>query len=283
MNGGRATFLRMHFLRSCLAVALVSAASPPAMAELAEPTLAARPALEWTLTAIAGVVWFTEAVFVKPEIAPLDCRWCASNGFDDALRGLRHSNPRTADVTSDVISYAVAPLAAGGLLAAAAAHDGEPRDLVVDLLMVAQAGVATGLIGDVVRWGTGRERPSVHALPEAEKATTDRPEENNLSFFSGHVAIAFALAVSSGTVASIRRRRLAPAIWATGLTVAAATSYLRVAADEHYATDVLVGIAVGAGIGLAVPLLHRRCGSGATTVAPSPVPGGALLTLTILR
>jgi membrane-associated phospholipid phosphatase len=40
--------------------------------------------------------------------------------------------------------------------------------------------------------------------------------------------------------------------------VKAATGYLRIAADRHYATDVLAGAAVGTGVGLGWPLLVLR-------------------------
>ena len=43
-------------------------------------------------------------------------------------------------------------------------------------------------------------------------------------------------------------------MWATGLTFAAATAYLRVAADKHYFTDVLASAAIGVAVGWAVPL-----------------------------
>jgi len=119
----------------------------------------------------------------------------------------------------------------------------------------------------------------VHALPAEEKPMTDSPEENNMSFVSGHSATSFAMAVSSGMIASMRKRRLAPVIWATGLTLAAATSYLRIASDEHYMTDVLAGSVLGAAVGLAIPLLHRPRGERAPSVVIGPAPGGAAVLL----
>ncbi len=149
----------------------------------------------------------------------------------------------------------------------------------MDFLIVSEAPVASGLLGEALRFSTGRERPSVRALPPEEKAMTEHPEENNLSFVSGHAATSFALAVSSGMVASKRGRRLAPVIWAAGLTLAAATSYLRIASDEHYMTDVLGGAALGAAVGLAVPLLHRPRGERAPAVTVVPAPRGATVLL----
>jgi membrane-associated phospholipid phosphatase len=144
---------------------------------------------------------------------------------------------------------------------------------------VAESVVASGLLGEAFRLATARERPSVHALPPDEKPMTDHPEENNMSFVSGHSATSFGLAVSSGMVASMRKRRLAPVIWATGLSLAAATSYLRIASDEHYMTDVLAGSVLGAAVGLAIPLLHRPRGERGPAVVIGPAPGGAAVLL----
>jgi membrane-associated phospholipid phosphatase len=287
-----------------LALALAGAVAvafpvPPALAEPEPPSydrprepaarqvrsrLVARPAVEWTVTAIGGALWFTTGTLLKPDIAPSECRWCDTNGFDEELRALRWSDRRAADLTSDVISYGVAPASAAGLIVLAAARDGRLSEIAVDLPIVAEALVASGLLGEAFRFSTARERPSVHALPPAEKPNTRDPEENNLSFVSGHVATSFALAFASGTVASIRRRRMAPVVWAAGLGLAAGTSYLRLAADEHYATDVLGGAAIGAAVGLALPLLHRRRGAVEhegddedVIVTAAPAPGGGLL------
>lgn len=243
------------------------------------PALVIRPALEWSAVAAGGALWLTTGTLIKPDIAPSECRWCDANGFDDELRSLRWSDRRAADVASDVISYGVAPVSAGALVAIAAASSGRACELSVDLTILAESLVASGLLGEAFRLSTARERPSVHALPPDEKPMTDSPEENNMSFVSGHSATSFALAVSSGMIASMRKRRLAPVIWATGLTLAAASSYLRIASDEHYATDVLAGSVLGAAVGLAIPLLHRPRGERAPSVVIGPAPGGAAVLL----
>lgn len=45
--------------------------------------------------------------------------------------------------------------------------------------------------------------------------------------------------------------------WATAATIPALTAYLRVKGGKHFPTDVLVGYAVGALIGVLVPELHK--------------------------
>ena len=44
-------------------------------------------------------------------------------------------------------------------------------------------------------------------------------------------------------------------IWGAGLGLAVTTAYLRIAADRHYATDVLAGSAFGIAAGIAIPWL----------------------------
>ena len=266
-------------LATCLALAAVVSVAAPAGAD-EPPALVSRPGLEWTLTVVGGAVWLTETLAIA-ELAPSDCRWCDSNRLDDRARELAWSDPEVARVSSDLISYGIAPLAAGGLLTLGAFRDGRAGDLTTDLLIVAEAAVAAGVSGDLIRVVSGRERPWVHDLAPEDKPATDRPEQNNLSFISGHSATAFALAVSSGTVASRRGRRIAPAIWVTGLTLAVATSYLRIASEQHYLTDVLAGVGTGVAIGLAVPFLHRPRGSRPAVAAMvAPVRGGGLVLVT---
>lgn len=267
---------------ACLLLSTGALAAGPARGE--EPTAYhARPGYEWAATIAGGALWFTTGTLIKDDIAPEQCRWCDSNFFDDAASDLRWDDARTADLTSDVISFGLAPVAAAGLVSAAAVYDDRARELDVDLLIVGEAIVAAGLAGEALRFATARERPNVHDLPPADKPFTPHPEENNLSFVSGHAATSVALALAGGLVASHRRRRLAPVVWATGFTLAAVSSYLRVASGEHYATDVLGGIAVGAAVGLAVPLLHRpRRTGGRLSVGLAPLPGGGGLLLLAL-
>lgn len=250
--------------------------------EADEPAaLTARPGLEWTATVLGGALWLTETLTIA-ELAPGECRWCDSNALDDRARELSWNDREAARVTSDVISYGIVPAAAAGFLTAGALGDHRATDLTVDLLITAEAAVIAGVSGDLVRVLTGRERPWIHDLTPDQKPEVARPEQNNLSFISGHSATAFAVAVSSGTVASWRRRRIAPALWATGLTLGVATSYLRIASEQHYLTDVLAGIGAGVAIGLAVPFLHRAGAARPRADATiAPLPGGALLVVTL--
>jgi membrane-associated phospholipid phosphatase len=115
-----------------------------------------------------------------------------------------------------------------------------------------QAAFAASLLQHVTKLVVARQRPYAHYAPPGTLVSS---EEDDVSFWSGHTSLGFALAVSSGTVASTRGYALAPVIWAGGLALAAATGYLRIAADRHYATDVLTGAAIGSLVGYAWPKL----------------------------
>jgi membrane-associated phospholipid phosphatase len=67
--------------------------------------------------------------------------------------------------------------------------------------------------------------------------------------------MAFALAASSGTVASMRGYRLSPLVWGSGMALAAATAYARIASDDAWLTDTLAGAGLGTAVGVLVPLL----------------------------
>jgi len=64
-------------------------------------------------------------------------------------------------------------------------------------------------------------------------------------------------------------------VWGVGLTLAGTTGYLRIAADKHYASDVLIGAVLGSAAGLILPRwLHDHEGGDVQVV---PTPGGLAL------
>ncbi len=224
------------------------------------------------VTAVAAVGWVVSEAFAS-SLAPAACRWCAANGLDDGLRSsLRWSDTGLANTLSNVSGFAVAPLLAFGLPPLLAAREGRLGGAPADLLVIAEAASLTAAVDQIVKFSTGRQRPYARAGASAGA----RSSEDDLSFFSGHTSLGFALAVSSGTVASLRGYGGAPAVWAAGLLTAATTGYLRIAADRHYFSDVAVGALVGSAFGLAVPWLHRREGPRLTV---APLEGGALVLL----
>ncbi|MCC6521354.1 MAG: phosphatase PAP2 family protein [Polyangiaceae bacterium] len=219
------------------------------------------------ITLIGASAWITSEI-LKGYLAPASCRWCdraddgtdTLNALDAALRGPlgSRSAQRAANMASNVTGFGLGPALAFGLDAVAVAVEhGSAEDWAVDALVIAESAMVAADLNQLVKFAVGRERPFVHVLGADDKDDTEQPSDNNLSFFSGHTTLGFSLAVSSGMVASLRGYRMAPVIWASGVSAAAITGWLRIAADKHYFTDVLTGMLVGSGIGVLVPYLHR--------------------------
>ncbi len=241
-------------------------APSPKVAKALAAAAPARPMLTYDLPAdltwvgVGGAAWITMEL-AKPYLAPSTCRWCNPPGFDTSVKsGLRWSNIKAADTLSNVSGFVLVPLAAYGLDAAfVLTSGGTVKEWAVDALVITEAIVAASDVNQFVKFSIGRERPFVYDLVPDGKGTTSAPGDNNLSFYSGHTALGFSAAVSAGTIATMKGYKAAPWIWATGLTIAATTGYLRIAADKHYFTDVALGALTGAAIGFAVPYLHRPC------------------------
>jgi membrane-associated phospholipid phosphatase len=166
----------------------------------------------------------------------------------------------TADTVSDVLLWTVLayPLA-DALLAATAlrAREPVPIEMAVQTSLVLSA---TAALTYFTKGMVGRERPvagacRAHSGHSSECGADAAP----VSFWSGHAAASFAAA----TMACVHHQELdlygdetADALaCAVPLGVASAVALLRVMADQHYATDVIVGAAAGALSGLGLGLL----------------------------
>lgn len=193
-------------------------------------------------------------------LAPSGCRICETNAFDRWVRsGLRWSDTGSARGASDVLLVATPVLALGGLALSGRSAGGGSRVLLEDALVTAEAVSVAMLATQAAKYALGRRRPHAWADP-----ATAGERDADLSFWSGHTATTFAAATAAGTVARLRGYSSWPWILGLGVAGAAACGWLRIAADRHWATDVLVGAAVGSLAGLGMPAwLHgRREGSG---------------------
>jgi membrane-associated phospholipid phosphatase len=204
------------------------------------------------ITAAGGIFYISTTTFFKTELAPATCDWCQAPSFDVRVRNaLVWDTPSDADVISGAAGLFMLPLAMLALDGVPALRAGPDYASLIDsTLPIVESEVAALVLTNVAKLSVGRQRPYAHFAPGVPFSL-----EDNLSFFSGHTSFAFATAVSAGVVAHARGYSYEPYIWAGGLTIAAFTGYLRIAADKHYLSDVLVGAAVGTGVGLLIPQL----------------------------
>lgn len=236
-------------------------------------------------TGALGAGWLLSETVFKRALAPTACRWCARNGVDDAVRAFFNPDPlgtgegvRWADTASNVTAFALLPLATLGVSTLLTWRDdpGGPwlSRAATDALLVLEATFAALMLNQVVKFSVGRIRPFVTSLSDEARAAVRDPADNFLSFYSGHSTWSFALATAAGTVATLRGGRHAWVVWLCGLPIAAATAMLRLAADKHWFTDVLLGAASGAAFGAGLPLLFHQPSEAPPRVSLVPAPGG---------
>ena len=249
-------------------------------------------ARDGAITGVGAVLWIGSEALLKEQLAPETCRWCdrnsdgtdALNGLDDWGRGLAGTTAaqrKRADTWSNVVDFGLLPVSVLGAQYALTRGSGAPRSVFFqDAGIIIQTAVLSSVLNQTVKFIAGRERPFVHVLPEDQKGLTDHPTDNNLSFYSGHTNLAFALVVSAGTVAELRGYKHRGWIWAVGLPLATSVPLLRMAADKHYLTDVATGALLGSAFGVAVPLLlHGRASAaqGPVSLNVSGGPRGAVI------
>jgi membrane-associated phospholipid phosphatase len=181
-----------------------------------------------------------------PACAPL-CDRADVNAFDRRFAGWYS---KTWTTVGNVTMVAVFVLVPAGLLV------GEPsRGGLGDLLVVGEAVLLTSALQVTASYAVGRPRPEVYGeeAPLAERSSADAGR----SFFSGHVATCLtATIVATTALWRMDRRRLGWAVLSVGLAGSALIGVARIAGGGHFPSDVLVGYAVGAGVGIAVPALH---------------------------
>ena len=215
------------------------------------------------------------------KLTPAHCRWCdgtddvgtpgstgsgrgSLNGVDaffhDALTGAVLSRT-TADATSSIFAYGVAPVVAiGGAYFATGPHASQGAGLRAAVITIESMTVAES-ITQVLKLGFVRKRPYVrygNGTAPAGSAYDVNSDESRLGFVSGHTSFVASLGFGAAMCAQLQDSEAAPALWtaAAGLTVLTGT--LRMVAEKHYFTDVLGGALVGAGAGVLVPYLHKR-------------------------
>ena len=220
--------------------------------------------VDWIITAGAASITLAAAI-IPPQPKHVYGGWL----FDDDVRdALRLSDPQarfTARDISDVILSLEAtwPFFVDALITTwwfRGSPDAAAQMALVDAQALAIVTAIQGTTNTIV----SRERPYGQVCGTPEQPDRTNNCEGNVrhrSFFSGHSAFSF---MSAGLICThhVQHGLLQGAgdtiACITAYTGAAATATLRVMGDMHYATDVLMGAAVGTTVGVLVPLLHYR-------------------------
>lgn len=256
-----------------------SSSQPPRKTPPSDQEKSARPEVAWDpgwpvfsvpeFVLTGGLVLGTGAfIFFGKEGEP---NWRGPILFDLPIRdALRPNSPvarKNAQLVSNVFYYGglAAPFVVDVLGAALIAHRSPKvaaQMALIDLEAFSISGFLSFLSNATIRrersymreCGPGKPNP---VFPDCEVAGQSE------GFFSGHTAIAF-----TGTALTCMHHANLPLYGTsgTGGTIAcvgamggaSAEAVLRLVADKHYATDVIVGAGVGLAAGFIVPWLHYR-------------------------
>lgn len=246
-----------------LVVALLLALPAPSLLAAPPPGDEAAPATHIQVTlayeipiALAGLVLWSGPLLIEMElpegVGPLDQD--DVSGLDQFVIDLHVPGARLAsDVLAGVLPLAVS---AGALFELQG--EGTWRHVLEDLVIVAEAMAATGIVNQITRHAYLRPRPYMYQNDPDDERLHGHSEDWH-SYFSGHTATAFASTTSFAMIQSIRRPG-APAnawIWGVGMSACTTMGALRVLAGDHFVSDVVTGAAVGAGFGILIPWLHE--------------------------
>ncbi len=124
-------------------------------------------------------------------------------------------------------------------------------------LMYLEAFLINNGITGLFKAGFKRTRPYVYN-PNADFPLKMKPNAR-LSFFSGHASNSATFSFFAAKVFSDNNpdNKWSPVVWSTAAILPAVTGYMRVKAGKHFPTDVIVGYAVGAAVGILIPALHK--------------------------
>ena len=209
--------------------------------------------------ALAAAALTVEFAVPSPTVP----KWTAQNGFDtgirDALRIGSDGGRAAAGTTSDVLVFAlIAAPFINATLVAGVEHD---RWDVAWRLMVldTQTILLATTITISLQKATARERPYVQECQTSSPPSQCSGGGFYTSFPSGHTTAAFAaVALECFHHGYLDTSHTGWGAAACPVTVVAAvgTGILRIAADRHWATDIIAGAAIGGLVGYAVPALH---------------------------
>ena len=220
---------------------------------------------DWIVTGAA-----TGTAIVAAFFPPRSTHWTGGFLFDDGARntfrlGSQQARFIARDASDVILSLeATWPLFVDALMLAWWYHGSS--DAAAEMALIdSQALAITFAVQGATSYFSSRERPygvdCGTSLPsDISECSTNRYRYR--SFFSGHAAITF---MSAGLIC-VHHVKLGlfgnPTADAVSCVVAYAgattTAMLRIMGDVHYATDTLIGAAIGTLIGVGIPLLHYR-------------------------
>ena len=228
-------------------------------------------------------------------IPPTEDRWMGRNAFDEAIRDTLRPNEQShrniaRDASDIMLMLSINQILVDTLVVTWWGHDADTVAYNMALMNIEAIAFNTAL-NQIVGGLASRERPyrvECDQLADEEARADCRGRKRFRSFYSGHTSTTFAVAgltcmhhaqmpLYGGGFADVL-----PCI--SSFAIAGTTGTLRLVADQHWATDVMIGAAVGTFSGLAVPyFLHYGWGepeeprADEISISVLPLPTGGMV------
>ncbi|MBI2376200.1 MAG: phosphatase PAP2 family protein [Deltaproteobacteria bacterium] len=216
------------------------------------------PVVDVSIIALGLTLSFgSQLVISSHELPPSEVRSASTlNGLDRPFA--RAPSGSAAGTVSDVLVAAAFSAAAVDTFFELARD--EPFGLVPVGVMYAETVATVFAVSNLTKLAVRRPRPRAY---EVAPTIID----DTLSFFSLHTAFTAALGATAAQLAFERPAESTASWWILGAAtvVTAAVGAGRVAAGEHFPTDVVAGAIVGAAVGTLVPRFHRKIVIGASS------------------
>jgi membrane-associated phospholipid phosphatase len=193
-----------------------------------------------------AAVWLAETQLRRPSLCP-----CSTAGIPSFDRVALTQSSAASATASDVLLVSMLILSPAEVTIGIAGHGA--RSLVEALVIQAESMTLSASLTAMVKDAVARPYPSVYTSRDTSLSGYE-------SFWSGHAAATFDAIV---TATYLLHESYPTQAWpwiagGFGIAAATATSVLRVTAGVHFPSDVVVGALVGSGVGMVVPLVHRR-------------------------
>ncbi len=182
------------------------------------------------------------------------------NSFDRAGAGKYSEN---ADKLSYYPFYASFAMPVAMLLNK---NEGKKAGQVLALYLETMA--VTGTVYTLTAGSVRRSRPLVYSNNAPPEKRMEKGSQR--SFFAGHTAATASATFFTAKVFSDFNpdSKAKPYVWAAAAVIPAVVGYYRYQGGRHFITDNIVGYAVGAGVGILVPQLHKKSNKADLTVTP---------------